>query len=154
MPFDYEKFSAECDGMTEAELHKQWENYTRHISGGSTSTAISVLAAPFTVGVSLIGLVLSAPRIYNARKKQEIIEVHLQSLGSTHHTRKRDVFGPMALSGTIGAVTLGMAPPGSEVIGEIGITHGIAAIVENPATVEAVVHVAADGVGAGLEEAH
>ncbi len=104
------------------------------------------------MGVSLIGLGLSTPRIHNARKKREIIEKHLQALGSTHHTRKRDVFGPMALSGGIGLLTLGIAPPGAGSIVEIGTTNGICAIVANPGAVKAVVHVAVDGVGAGMEE--
>jgi hypothetical protein len=152
MPFNYIEFDSKCATATEAELQNQWENYTRQISGGSTSTAVSILAAPLTIGVSLVGLVLSTPRIHNARKKREIIEKHLQALGSTHHTRKRDVFGPMALSGGIGLLSLGIAPPGAESIVEVGVTNGICAIVANQAAVEAVAHVAVDGVGAGVEE--
>ncbi|KAF4632897.1 hypothetical protein G7Y89_g5234 [Cudoniella acicularis] len=113
-----------------------------------------ILAAPFTNGVSLVGLGLSAPRIHNARKKRDIIEVHLQVLGLTHHTRKRDILGSMAISSTIGAVTLGMAHCGAENIGQIGVKEGISAIVHNRAVIEAVAHMALDGVGAGLEEAH
>jgi hypothetical protein len=94
MPFDFEEYQKKCDGLTTEQLHREWENYTRQIAGGATSTATSVMFSPFTGGVSLLGIGLSAPRIHNARKKREIIEAGLQARGTTHNTRKRDVIAP------------------------------------------------------------
>ncbi len=152
MPFNYKEFSAKCDKMTVEELQNQWNVYTRHISGGATSTAMSVGAAPFTLGASLLGLGLATPRIHNARKKRTIIEAHLQALGTTHDTRKRDVIGSMALSGTIGGLTLGLAPPGADAVGSMGADHAFAAIACNPHMVEAVTHGVFDGVGFVAEQ--
>ncbi|MCJ1408553.1 hypothetical protein MMC19_002628 [Ptychographa xylographoides] len=154
MPLDYEEFSTKCDAMSIEELHKEWNNYTRQISGGATTTTLSVTFAPLTMGASLIGLGLSAPRIHNARKKRAIIEAHLQACGTTYHTRKRDVMGAMALSTTIGGITLGMAPAGAHEMGMMAAEHAIHAIAGNPHTVEAVAHVALDGVGSVMEEKH
>lgn len=152
MPFNYKEFSAECDNMTVEQLNNEWNIYTRHISGGATSTAMSVGFAPFTLGASLLGLGLSTPRIHNARKKRAIIEAHLQAQGTTHGTRKRDVMGSMALSGTVGGLVLGLAPPGAEAVGTLGAEHAIAAIATNPHTVEAVAHGVFDGVGFAAEQ--
>ena len=153
MPFNYKEFSEKCDNMTVEQLNSEWNVYTRHISGGATSTAMSVGFAPFTLGASLVGLGLSTPRIHNARKKRAIIEAHLQAYNTTHNTRKRDVLGSMALSGTIGGLAFGLAPPGADAVGEMGAHHAISAIVENPNTVGAVTHVALDGVGFAGEQA-
>lgn len=116
MPFDYEDYQKKCDGLTAEELHKEWENYTRQIAGGATSTATSVLFSPFTAGISLVGIGLSAPRIHNARKKREIIQAGLEARGETHNTRKRDVIAPMAVAGTLSSLTLGLAGPGADLI--------------------------------------
>jgi hypothetical protein len=99
--------------MTAEELQKEWENYTRQISAGATTTATSVLLMPLTGGISAVGLGLSAPRIHNARKKREIIEAGLKARGTTHHTRTGDVLAPMAVSGIISGLTLGLVPPGA-----------------------------------------
>ncbi len=99
--------------MTAEELQKEWENYTRQISSGATSTATSILFMPLTAGISAVGLGISAPRIHNARKKREIIEAGLRARGTTHHTRTGDVLAPMAVSGIIGGLTLGLVPPGA-----------------------------------------
>jgi len=111
MPFNYAEYQAKTSEMSTDQLQKEWENYTRQIAGGATSTATSVLFSPLTAGISLMGLGLSAPRIHNARKKREIIEKGLQERGSTHNTRSRDVAGSMALSGAISVATLGLAGP-------------------------------------------
>jgi hypothetical protein len=113
MPFDYAKYQEKCNGMTAEQLQKERENYTRQISAGATSTATSVLLMPLTGGISAVGLGLSAPRIHNARKKREIIEAGLKARGTTHRTRTGDVLAPMAVSGIIGGLTLGLAPPGA-----------------------------------------
>ncbi|KAE9374921.1 hypothetical protein N431DRAFT_405984 [Stipitochalara longipes BDJ] len=113
MPFDYDDYQQKCNGMTAEQLQKEWENYTRQISAGATSTATSILLMPLTGGISAVGLGLSAPRIHNARKKREIIEAGLKARGATHHTRTGDVLAPMAVSGIIGGLTLGLAPPGA-----------------------------------------
>ena len=113
MPFDYDKYREKCNGMTAEQLQKEWENYTRQISAGATSTATSILFMPVTGGASVVGVGLSAPRIHNARKKREIIEAGLKARGTTHHTRKGDVLAPMAISGIIGGLTLGLVPGGA-----------------------------------------
>lgn len=61
MPFDFEAYDKKCAGLTAEELQKEWNHYTRLISGGATSTAISGLAIPFTAGISTIGVALAAP---------------------------------------------------------------------------------------------
>ncbi|CAG8983340.1 hypothetical protein HYALB_00000507 [Hymenoscyphus albidus] len=145
MPFDYVQYQQKVNTLSTEQLQKEWENYTRQIAGGATSTATSVLFSPVTGGVSLIGLGLSAPRIHNARKKREIIEAGLQARGATHNTRKRDVVAPMAVAGAISGLTLGLAGPGAEMIGgEVG-AKGVEYVVA---------HAALDGTGAILEQKH
>jgi len=145
MPFDYEEYQAKCNTLSTEQLHKEWENYTRQIAGGATSTATSVLFSPLTAGISLVGLGLSAPRIHNARKKREIIEAGLQARGTTHSTRKRDVIAPMAVAGTLGGLTLGLAGPGADMIAGAAVGHGME---------YAVAHTALDATGAVLEHGH
>lgn len=145
MPFDYEEYQKKCNTLTTEQLHKEWENYTRQIAGGATSTATSVLFSPLTAGISLVGLGLSAPRIHNARKKREIIEAGLQARGTTHNTRKRDVIAPMAVAGTLGGLTLGLAGPGADMIAGAAVGHGVE---------YAVSHTALDATGAVLEHSH
>lgn len=154
MPFDFKAYDAKCNGLTPEELQREWEHYTRLISGASTSTAVSGLAVPFTMGVSTIGVAMAAPAIHNARKKREIIEKHLQKHNATHVTRKRDVLGSMAVSGTIGVVTLGVGTMGADAVATAGAEHGISAVVENELAIKVVTHAALDGVGMGIEHAH
>ncbi|KAK3346499.1 hypothetical protein B0T25DRAFT_430054, partial [Lasiosphaeria hispida] len=151
MPFDFKAYDAKCAGLDPSELQREWQHYTRLISGASTSTAVSGIAIPLTMGVSLIGIGMAAPAIHNARKKREIIEKHLQKQGATHNTRKRDVLGSMAFSGTIGVVTLGVGSMGADAIATTGAEHGISAIVENETAIKIVTHAALDGAGMGLE---
>lgn len=145
MPFDFDGYQSKCDGLTTEQLHREWENYTRQISGAATSTATAVLFSPLTAGISLVGLGLSAPRIHNARKKRQIIEAKLQSHGQTHVTRKRDVIAPVAVSGTIGGLTLGLAGPGADMIAGEAVGHGMG---------YAASHVALDATGAVVEHKH
>lgn len=145
MPFDYDDYQKKVNTLTTEQLHKEWENYTRQIAGGATSTATSVLFSPLTAGISLIGLGLSGPRIHNARKKREIIEAGLQARGTTHNTRKRDVFAPMAVAGTLGGLTLGLAGPGADMIAGEVVGHGVE---------YAVSHAALDATGAVIEHTH
>ncbi|RYO77693.1 hypothetical protein DL762_009097 [Monosporascus cannonballus] len=154
MPFDFKAYDAKCNGLTPEELQREWQHYTRLISGASTSTAVSGIAMPFTMGVSTIGVAMAAPAIHNARKKREIIEKHLQKHGTTHVTRKRDVVGSMAVSGTIGIVTLGVGTAGADAVATAGAEHGISAVVENETAIKIVTHAALDGVGMGIEHAH
>lgn len=154
MPFDFKKFDAKCANMSIDELQREWQHYTRLISGSATSTAVSGAAIPFTLGVSAIGVGLAAPAIHNARKKREIIERHLQCLGTTHHTRKRDVLAPMAISGTVGLVTLEVASGAAGGITNAAIEHGITSIAANEIAVEATVHLAVGGVAMAGEEHH
>ncbi|KAF6804222.1 hypothetical protein CSOJ01_10360 [Colletotrichum sojae] len=154
MPFNFKAYDAKCNGLTPEELQREWEHYTRLISGASTSTAVSGMAIPFTLGVSTIGVAMAAPAIHNARKKRDIIEKHLQKHGMTHVTRKRDVLGSMAVSGTIGVMTLGVGTMGADAVATAGAEHGIAAVVENETAIKVVTHAALDGVGMGIEHAH
>ncbi len=119
--------------MTTEQLQKEWENYTRQISAGATSTATSILFMPVTGGVSLVGVGLAAPRIHNARKKREIIEAGLKARGTTHHTRTGDVLAPMAVSGIIGGLTLGLLPPGAESVAGVAAGRGIEIAAANTA---------------------
>jgi hypothetical protein len=151
MPFDFKAYDVKCAAMNPEELQREWEHYTRLIAGASTSTAVSGLAVPFTLGVSLIGVGLAAPGIHNAKRKREIIEAHLQRHGTTHHTRKRDVLSSMALSGTIGVVTLGVGSAGADAIATVGAEHGISAIVENDTAIKVVTHAALDAGGMSIE---
>src|SRR5689334_16441358 len=131
MPFDFKKYDEKCSGMNPEELQKEWEHYTRLISGAATSTTVSGLALPFTAGVSVIGVGMAAPAIHNARKKREIIERHLQRHNTTHNTRAKDVLGSMAFSGTLGVLTLGVGSMGADAVAQQGAEHGISAIVNN-----------------------
>ena len=133
MPFDYDKYQERCNGMTTEQLQKEWENYTRQMSSGATSTATSILFMPFTGGFSAVGIGLSAPRIHNARKKREIIEAGLKARGTTHHTRTGDVLGPMAVSGIIGGLTLGLVPPGVDSAAGVAAGRGLEIAATNTA---------------------
>jgi hypothetical protein len=133
MPFDYDKYQEKCDGMTTEQLQKEWENYTRQISAGATSTATSILFIPLTAGLSVVGVGLSAPRIHNARKKREIIEAGLKARGTTHHTRTGDVLAPMAVSGIIGGLTLGLVPPGVDSVAGVAAGRGLEIAATNSA---------------------
>lgn len=145
MPFDFKEYQTKCDGMSTEQLHKEWENYTRQVSGGATSTATSVLFAPVTGGISLVGLGLSAPKIHNARKKREIIEAGLKARGTTHNTRKRDVIAPVAITGSISALTLGLAGPVANAFSDQVVGHGLE---------YATAHVALDAGGTVVEHHH
>ncbi|KAF4449286.1 hypothetical protein F53441_7404 [Fusarium austroafricanum] len=154
MPFDFKAYDQKCQGLTLEELQREWEHYTRLISGAATSTAVSGCAIPLTLGVSTIGVAMAAPAIHNARKKREIIEKHLNRLNATHHTRKRDVLGSMAVSGTIGVVTLGVGSMGADAIATAGAEHGIQSIVANETAIKIVSHAALDGAGMMVEHKH
>jgi hypothetical protein len=125
MPLDFEDYEKKCNGMRKEQLHKEWENYTREITGGAASTATSVLLSPLTTGVSLIGLGVSAPRIHNARKKRQIVEAGLKARGTVHHTRKRDVYAPIAVQGAVSGLTLGLVTPGVDTAAGAVIQHGV-----------------------------
>jgi hypothetical protein len=109
MPFDFQEYQKKCNGMTTEQLNQEWDNYTRQITSGATSTPSSVLLSVFTGGVSLAGQGFSAPRIHNARKKREIIEAGLQARGTTHHTHVKDVPVPMATVGACNGITKGIS---------------------------------------------
>jgi len=145
MPFDYREYQRKCDSLTVDQLQAEYENYTRQLAGGATSTATSVLFSPFTAGISLVGIGLSAPRVHNARNKREIIEAGLQARGKTHRTRKRDVLAPVAVAGTLSGLTLGLAGPGADMIAGQAVGHGM----EYAAS-----HVALDATGAIVEHKH
>ncbi|KAK4220969.1 hypothetical protein QBC38DRAFT_350121, partial [Podospora fimiseda] len=151
MPFDFKKYDEKCSAMNAEELQREWQHYTRLITGAATSTTVSGLALPLTCGVSVIGVGMAAPAIHNARKKREIIEKHLNLRGTTHNTRKRDVISGVAVSGTIGVVTLGVGTAGADAIATAGAEHGIQSIVANETAIKVVTHAALDGAGMGVE---
>jgi hypothetical protein len=154
MPFDFKSYDARCATMDADQLQREWQHYTRLISCASTSTAVSGLAFLPTLGLSIIGISVAAPTIHNARKKREIIEKHLQRLGTTLHTRKRDVLGSVAFSGAVGVATLGASSAGGDAIFAAGVEHGISAIAENKTAVEVVTDVGYTGVNNALEHVY
>ncbi|KAK1829733.1 hypothetical protein QBC39DRAFT_226290, partial [Podospora conica] len=154
MPFDFKAYDEKCRGLSPDELQREWQHYTRLISSASTSTAISGLAVPLTLGVSVIGVGMAAPAIHNARKKREIIERHLQRHGTTHQTRKRDVVSSMALSGTIGVVTLGVGTMGADAITTGAAEQGMAMCAGGELAVKVATHAALDGAGLAIEHAY
>ncbi|KAK6508048.1 hypothetical protein TWF481_006463 [Arthrobotrys musiformis] len=154
MPFDFQKYDAKCAAMSPAELQLQWEHYTRLISGAATSTAVSGVALPLTMGVSVVGVALAAPAIHNARKKREIIEKHLNSHGTSHVTRKRDVLSSVAISGTIGVVTMGASSLAADAVTSHAANYGIQQVVENELAVKVGTHVAFDAAAMAGEHAH
>ncbi|RDW82533.1 hypothetical protein BP6252_03645 [Coleophoma cylindrospora] len=145
MPFDYVEYEKKCQELSTEQLQKEWENYTRQLAGGATSTTTSVLFSPLTGGISLIGLGLSAPRVHNARKKRDIIQEKLTERGAIHNTRMRDVIAPMAVAGTLGGLTLGLAGPGADMIAGEAVGKGAE---------YAIAHAALDATGATLEHKH
>lgn len=154
MPFDFRAYDQKCAALTAEELQREWQHYTRLITGAATSTTVSGLALPLTLGVSSVGIAMAAPAIHNARKKREIIERHLQRHEARHVTRKRDVLGGAAISGTIGVITLGVGTMGADAVAQQGAEHGINAIVANETAIKVVTHAALDGVGMGVEHVH
>lgn len=152
--FNFKKYDDKCYWMDAEELQREWQHYTRLITGAATSTSISGLALPITFGVSIIGVAMTAPVIHNARKKRDIIEKHMQRLGITHNTRKRDVALGVAVSSTIGVVTLGAGIAGAEAVVMTGAEYCVEAIVANETTVKVVTHAAMDGAGMGIEHMH
>ncbi|KAH7324412.1 hypothetical protein B0I35DRAFT_161448 [Stachybotrys elegans] len=154
MPFDFEAYDEKCNGLTQEQLQREWNHYTRLITGAATSTTISSIAIVPTLGVSIIGVALAAPSIHNARKKREILDRHLQRLGTRHETRTRDVLGSMAFTSAINVLTLGFSTMGASQISEIGAEYAISAIIENEVATKAVTHAAFDGAGMLVEKAH
>ncbi|KAK5087197.1 hypothetical protein LTR05_004368 [Lithohypha guttulata] len=154
MPFDFVKYDAKCAAMSAEELQREWEHYTRLISGSATSTAVSGLAMPFTLGVSSIGVGLASMSIHNARKKREIIDRHLGQRGALHNTRKRDVFAPICVSGTVGIVTLGVGAFAADAITTQATEHAFTTIAENELAVKVTTHLALDAAVMAGEEEH
>ncbi|KAF4419456.1 hypothetical protein F53441_14429 [Fusarium austroafricanum] len=154
MPFDFKDYDPKRQGLTVKELQREWEHYTRLISGAATSTAVPGCAIPLMLVVSIIVVAMAAPAIHNARKKRKIIERHLNRLNATHHTRKRDVLGSMAASWTIGVVTLGVGSMGADAIATAGAEHGIQSIVANETAIKIGPHMALDRAGMIVEHEH
>jgi hypothetical protein len=145
MPFDFKSYKLKCESLSTEELQIQWQKYTREIASGTTMASTSVVFAPLTAGISSIGLVGSTPKMYNARKKRQIIDAELEQRNMAHHTRKRDVFFSVATAGTIGVLGLGLAPVGSEMLGAVAGEKGVE---------YAVSHVAVDVAGGVVEHKH
>lgn len=151
MPFDYKTYTLSSQNLSTWQLQREWDNYTRQISGSSAGTAISILGAPLTLGISLVNLAFICPRIDNARHKRAIIECILVSRGETHHTRKRDVLVPVALSTGLGAVTFGFAPVAAEAVTDAAAAGCIAVVAGNPHFVAGATDLVLDAVNDGIE---
>lgn len=151
MPFDYTHYTLKCQNLSDADLQKEWDNYTRHISGASTATAVSILAAAPTFGISLINLAYAFPRIENARHKRAIIEATLVSRGKLHCTHKRDVLLPAALGAGLGAVTFGVVPVVAENISDAAAAGAVTLITANPHFVHGAAELVIDAVGDEIE---
>ncbi|EWC46361.1 hypothetical protein DRE_04304 [Drechslerella stenobrocha 248] len=154
MPFDFKRYDEKCLAMSPEELQLQWEHYTRLISGAATSTAVSGVALPLTMGVSVVGVAMAAPAIHNARKKREIIEKHLNRHGTTHVTRKRDVLSSVAISGTVGVVTMGASSIATDALSSHAAEYGVRQVVENEVAVKVGTHIAFDAAAMAGEHAH
>ncbi|KAK6354149.1 hypothetical protein TWF730_008565 [Orbilia blumenaviensis] len=150
----FEEYDAKCAEMTIEQLQLEWEHYTRVAYGSGTSTAVAGLAIPFTLGVSILGMIFSAPINHNARKKREIIETHFKSRGETPVTRKRDTVLPVVISGTVGVVGIGVSAVGAEAILANGVEYGVQAAAEEKIAAKVVSHVAVDAVAVSGEHAH
>ncbi|KAF3918763.1 hypothetical protein ABW21_db0205364 [Orbilia brochopaga] len=150
----WENFDAKCADLTVEQLQLKWQHYVRQISGSSASTALSGIAVPFTGGLSLIGIAFSGPGIHNARKKLQIVDKHLNSRGAHHHTRKRDIFCPVAISGTVGVATVGMSALAGEAAIQYGVEYGVGAIAENQLATKIGTHAAVDAAVMAGEHAH
>ncbi|EUC28170.1 hypothetical protein COCCADRAFT_109852 [Bipolaris zeicola 26-R-13] len=139
--------------MSVERLRLEWNHYTRLITGSATSTTISGLAAPFTGGISLVGVMIGSTGIHNARKKRAIIDCHLARYEEQHKTRVRDVVGSMAFSGALGVATLGVGSMGADVALTEGIIHGVLDSTDGT-EVKVATHIVADGVGLAIEHKH
>ncbi|KAJ5046531.1 uncharacterized protein L3040_003774 [Drepanopeziza brunnea f. sp. 'multigermtubi'] len=125
MPFDFNTYRAKCEHLSPEELDREWQSYTRQISGGATLSASAVLLSPLTQGISLVGLGYAVPRMHNARKKMQIVESNLITHGQKPVTRKRDVIIPVAISGAMDGLTFGLAGPGADLIAGEAAGKGI-----------------------------
>lgn len=133
MPFDFATYRAKCGGLTAEELQVEWQNYTRQLSTGATTTATSVLLSPVTHGISLVGLGISVPQIHNARKKRAIIVDTMQLQGAEPHTRRRDIIFPSAISVATAALTLGFTPHFAVALGGEASAKGIEYLISHVA---------------------
>ena len=145
MPFDFKSYTLKCKSLSNDELQLQWQKYTREIASGGTISSTSVMFVPLTAGISSIGLPISTSKMYNARKKMQIIDAEFGKRGETHVTRKRDVVSSVALAGTIGVLSLGLAPAGSDMLGAAAGEKGLE---------YAIAHLGIDTAGAVVEHKH
>ncbi|SZF03691.1 unnamed protein product [Blumeria hordei] len=133
MPFDFATYRAKCGRLTAEELQVEWQNYTRQLSTGATTTATSVLLSPVTHGISLVGLGISVPQVHNARKKRAIIVDTMQLQGAEPHTRRRDIIFPSAISVATAALTLGFTPHFAVALGGEASAKGIEYLISHVA---------------------
>lgn len=138
--FKFAEFDAQCSDLDVDQLQLKWQHYTRALSAASTSTAVATLAAGPTGGVSMIGAMIAGPLMHNARKKRHIIEKHMGMKGAAPDTRKKDIYGPAMISGTLG-------------VGTAGIGLGAEAMAVDKVT-KIVSHVVFDGVLTKVEDKH
>lgn len=88
----------------------------------------------------MIGAMIAGPLMHNARKKRHIIEKHMGMKGAVPDTRKKDIYGPAILSGTLGGATAGIGL-GAEAIAIDKVTKIVS-------------HVVLDGVLTKVEDKH
>lgn len=132
MPFDYDNYNIKCASLSALGLQKEWEKYTRQMSGGSTNAGLSLLAVPFTLGTSLVGVGFGSAQVRNAHKKRRIIEAHMNlRYQESARTRCRDVVFGSTLSGAVFVATLGTVSvlPGAdcavEAVVQKVVVHGV-----------------------------
>lgn len=90
-----EEFEIICQTLTDEELQLRWQHYTRALASSTTSTVVALVALGPTQGISVIGVVVSGPFLYNAFVKRRIVGRHIHSRGIVAQTRKRDIFVPI-----------------------------------------------------------
>ena len=111
-----------------------------------------LLASPFTVGVSLAGLIISTPRIDNARHKRAVIEATLHERGMTYHTLAKDVLFSMGLPIGLAMVILGFGPGIADAGLDATVTEGFAVSMGDAYAVEATTKATFDGVETLVEK--
>lgn len=109
MPFDFEKFEAECRKASDGQLQQLYQKYVRQTTSGSTGTAVGIGLSFFTLGLSLIGSAACSATVANAAAKVDIIKTEMARRNKKNQlsTRARDIFGGIAL-GTTPLLTFGL----------------------------------------------
>jgi hypothetical protein len=116
MPFDFDQYKKECKNMSDAQLQRQKQHYTRVaascVAGSSGGGALAI----FTLGLSLVGSAASIIAAANAGGKLDIIDAEMAARRHYSRTRGRDVAAGLV----IGA--------GTTLLGA-GVGHGVGVVI-------------------------